>query len=550
MSAASGTVERAGPLASPESAKPSTRGGLVAPVILIILLSVLTAMVLVLTSARALNQNTRGASQNLANSMLAGKAKALRVLAMHHARSEDAARHLSAELDEVWADRNIGGRLAEAYGLAASMVIGADDRTVIAFVKGQWTELDAFAYIPAGLRVLVERARKGPRRQPAAVTGLTRIDGLVHLVAVSPIIPGLSGEVRSPPGARPVLVLAQAFDRRLLQEAGTAFGLEGLEFFPDRPPRRLSAIGLAGVDGGLLGYLAWRDALPGDILLWWLTPSLACALLAITYLLYQFFRSTDLVLERQAYLMTLLRRERELRGLKSRIVSMMSHELRTPLSTIQAAADLLDRYEGRLSFEERRRELGAIRTAVGGLNRMMVDVLALGRSDADAAQAPGTRLNLHHFCQELWDETVRALGASHKLTLSGPAADRTVVVDETLLRAILSNLFQNAIKYSPRCEEVAVEITGDGGDCRIRVTDYGEGIPAEQCDKVFEAFHRATTSTATSGTGLGLAVAKSAAERMGGSLGVESVPGRGSTFELVLPELLKARSSKRRKEES
>jgi hypothetical protein len=167
-------------------------------------------------------------------------------------------------------------------------------------------------------------------------------------------------------------------------------------------------------------------------------PSLASALGAVTYLLYLFFRNTDLVLARQAHLVSSLRRERELRNLKSRFVTMVSHELRTPLATIRSAVDLLERYEERMTAEERREELAAVRTAVGGLTKMVDDVLALGRFDA-AAKSNETRLNLEHFAQELWGETVRALAAPHRLELGGSAVDRSVLIDETFLRVVLSN---------------------------------------------------------------------------------------------------------------
>ena len=198
-----------------------------------------------------------------------------------------------------------------------------------------------------------------------------------------------------------------------------------------------------------MGYLAWSNAWPGDEILWRLTPSLACALLAMTYVLYIFFRSTDLVLERQAALVSSLRRERELRDLKNRFVSMVSHELRTPLSTIRSAADLLDRYEGRMTPEERKRELGAIRGAVISVTGMIEKVLSLGRSDSAEAETQNSRVDLGAFCRTIWDETSRATASDHQLALTGSAAGKFAYTDETFLRATLSNLFQNAIKYSP-----------------------------------------------------------------------------------------------------
>ncbi len=549
MSVSASTVERAAQPPSSEAAKNTTRGGLVTPVIVIISISLLVTCGLVWSSAQLLNRNAEATTKHLARSMLANNTQALRSLAVDSAWADTSYRNLVARFDTAWADRNIGGYLATAHSVSASMVIGADDRTVVAYLGGERAELDAYRYIPDGLRTLVERARNEPVAKPDAVAGLTRIGDQVHLVAVSPLSVRTPAAKPQRPRARPVLVLTQALNGEFLGRSGTAFALDGLEFVSGTLPRSYFSVSLTGIDGGRLGSLVWRGPRPGDGLLIWLMPSLASALGAVTYLLYLFFRSTDLVLERQAHLVSSLRRERELRNLKSRFVTMVSHELRTPLATIRSAVDLLDRYEDRMTAEERRQELGAVRTAVGGLTKMVEDVLALGRFDA-AAKSNETRLNLEHFAREVWDETVRALGTRHRLDLGGTAIDRNILIDEAFFRVALSNLFQNAIKYSPDSGVVALEIASENTDCIVKVTDFGRGIPAQEHDKIFEAFHRGTSSTATSGAGLGLAVAKAAAERLGGSLGVESVSGEGSTFELVLPGRLKARPSLRRKEDT
>lgn len=549
MSVTASTVERAGQLNASEATRESSRGGLVSPVIFIISISLIVTCGLVWSSAQLLNRNAEATTQHLARSMLASKMQALRSLAMDSAWSDDAFDHLVGGIDLAWADRNLGGYLTLAHGVSASIVVSGDDRTLVAYLGGEQAELDAFEYIPAGLRTLVDNARRGFLHTPDAVVGMTKIGGRVHLVAVSPLTS--ASKPWTPPDAkrRPVLVLAQVFDRDLLSRSGAAYALEGLDLVAGAAPSNRLGMNLTGVDGLRLGSLAWRGPRPGDGVLLWLMPSLACALGAVTYLLYLFFRSTDLVLERQAHLLSSLRRERELRNLKSRFVTMVSHELRTPMATIRSAVDMLDRYEERLTPEERRRELGAIRTAIGSLTKMVDNVLALGRFDA-AAKSNETRVHLETFCRELWDETRRALEAPHRLELDGAAVQKNIMVDETFLRVVLSNLLQNAIKYAPDGERVTVLAEAKSNDCVITVTDYGRGIPVEEQGKIFEAFQRGTSADSTSGTGLGLAVAKAAAERLGGSLGVKSVPGSGSTFELVLPGALRARPSLRRKEKT
>ena len=549
MSASAGTIERVGQLPSSEAARASTRGGLVSPVVFIISISLLVTCGLVWSSAQLLNRNAEATTTHLARSMLTNKLHALRSLAIDSAWSDDSFNNLIGGFDRAWADRNLGGYLTLAHDVSTSMVIAESNRTIVAYLGGARVDMDAFQYVPTGLRTLVERARRGFLDTPDAVVGLTKIEGQVHLVAASPLTSVSSPWAPSDAGRRPVLVLTQALDRELLSRWGTAFALEGLDYVSGPTPPNRFGINLVGLDGVRLGGLAWRGPRPGDGLLLWLMPSLACALGAVTYLLYLFFRSTDLVLERQAHLVSSLRRERELRNLKSRFVTMVSHELRTPMATIRSAVDMLDRYEQRLTPEERRRELGAIRTAVGGLTKMVDNVLALGRFDA-AAKKNETRLNIEQFCRELWDETQRAHNAPQRLELGGSAVQRTLLVDETFLRVILSNLFQNAVKYASDGEKVAVVVDAAQTDCIITVTDFGQGIPAEEQETIFEAFERGSSAASTSGTGLGLAVAKAAAERLGGSLGVESLPGSGSTFKLVLPGTLKARPSLRRKEKT
>ncbi len=541
VKAGPGATEGGVPQSSSESAKVSTRGGLVLPVILIISISLLTTCGLLWTSAQLLNKNAQATTRHLANSMISSESRSLTILVNDYARSDTVFRRVIAGNDGTWAAENLGNFLAEAYDLSTSLVIGPDDRVVAAFVGGLGTELDSFGSLAPGLDRLVERARANAGAKPGSAFGLTKIDGLVHLVAVSTL--AAEAAVSASQG-RAVLVFTRAFDREFLSGAGDALNLEKLEFFADRPPGAFYAMPLTGINDERLGYLGWRNAWPGDEILWRLAPSLGCALLAMAYVLFIFFRSTDLFLERQAYLVSSLRRERELRDLKTRFVSMVSHELRTPLSTIRSAADLLDRYDDRMTEEERQHELGAIRTSVIRLTKMIENVLAIGRSDSPTTEMSNTRLHLGRFCVDLWEETVDAMEAKHQLILKGSAADKYVHTDETFLRAVLSNLLQNAIKYSPAGQEVAVEIDGDKADCTIKVTDHGPGIPADERDAIFEAFHRGTSAATTSGSGLGLAVAKASADKLGGQIVVSGGPGTGTTFELILPGLLKSRPTK------
>jgi signal transduction histidine kinase len=102
------------------------------------------------------------------------------------------------------------------------------------------------------------------------------------------------------------------------------------------------------------------------------------------------------------------------------------------------------------------------------------------------------------------------------------------------LRQLFANLLDNAIKFSERGARVELEAEEDDGEVRVRVHDYGRGIPAEERERIFDPFHRAEQDRGVAGVGLGLALARQIAVAHGGSIEVESTEGQGSTFTVRL----------------
>ena len=522
--------------------KDSSRGALVAPIVVIIFISLLTTCVLVWVSSRALNRNAEAVSTNLVRSMFEFRGESLKDIASDAALNAESP-GAPAEAEGQPAAVELGKGFAKRHGIALTMVLDAADGIVRLSQHDHPKPLSVGQEVPPGLRTLLSRVRRAGPGEDAPAWGFVKLGEQVGIVAADRI-----GDAAAAGGG--VLVLFQPFAKSFLDRYATEFSLAGLRHTFRTPPEAVSRLPLTGIDGSRLGYLAWSGPKPGDVVLWYLMPSLSCALIAVAFLLYQFFRSTDLVLERQSYLLSSLRRERELRTLKTRFVSMMSHELRTPLATIRSAADLLERYEAKMSPEDKRRETQVIRESVDRLAGIIENVLVMGRSDAKAARARDVRLELGTFCEEVWKEVSAPLGDTHNLVLSGSAVGRTVSTDDTLLGSVLSNLMQNAIKYSPGRDTVIVDINAQDQDCTIDVTDFGPGISAEDQEKIFDAFYRGSSSKASSGTGLGLSVAKAAVERLGGSLTMESELGKGTRFHVALPGLMKNRIRTRRKDET
>jgi PAS domain S-box-containing protein len=212
----------------------------------------------------------------------------------------------------------------------------------------------------------------------------------------------------------------------------------------------------------------------------------------------------------------------------------ISHDLRAPLRSMQGFADaLLDEHGERLDTTGKEYAQRIVSSAKY-MDALLNDLLDYSRlSRAELEREP---VDLQRELDELFAQLARDIQGRH-------AAIRTemngVVVSAHAgtLRQILANLIGNALKFShpDRAPELSVRTERKDGTVRIWVEDNGIGIEPEHCDRIFRLFERLHTSESYPGTGIGLALVRKGAERMGGSAGVESVPERGSRFWVELP---------------
>jgi PAS domain S-box-containing protein len=230
-----------------------------------------------------------------------------------------------------------------------------------------------------------------------------------------------------------------------------------------------------------------------------------------------------------------LEKEKELSELKSRFVAMTSHEFRTPLATILSSAELLEHYGTRLAPEEKQELYQSIRTGVDRMTRMLDNVLVIGKSEAQMLEFKPALSDLAAFCDGLVDEMRLAAGVNHSLAYTYEGTRGPVQLDERLLRHVLVNLISNALKYSPQGGAVHFSVRVDNGTAAFEVRDSGIGIPLEDQARLFETFHRARNVGNISGTGLGLAIVKKSLDLHGGSISFNSIPGRGTRFEVTIP---------------
>ena len=236
----------------------------------------------------------------------------------------------------------------------------------------------------------------------------------------------------------------------------------------------------------------------------------------------------------QCELAKALETERDLGELKSRFVSMVSHEFRTPLGVTMSAVELLTGYDDRLSAEQKSELLQDIRSATTSMKELMEQVLLLGKVEAGKLGFRPALLSLPAVAERFIEEVKSSL--NHKCTVvtqfqHGLDEARA---DEGLLRHIIINLVSNAVKYSPAGGEVVVSALRDGDYAIIRVSDQGIGIPKEELEHLYEAFHRCENVGEIPGTGLGLVIVKRCVEMHSGSIQVESELGKGTSFTVRL----------------
>jgi signal transduction histidine kinase len=227
---------------------------------------------------------------------------------------------------------------------------------------------------------------------------------------------------------------------------------------------------------------------------------------------------------------------RRLSALRADFVSLVSHELRAPMASVVGSAQTLRQRWRELNPEQRESFLALIGNETERLAALIGDVLDTSRIDAGTFSYRFADVDLGALVR---DSVAGVALAQDEVNLVADVHGGlpTVRGDRDRLQQVLTNLLDNAVKYSPAGEEVTVNAFQQNSCVRIEVSDRGPGVPADQQRVIFEKFGRGQTagSPGKPGTGLGLYIARSIAEAHGGGLEVESAPDAGATFTLVLP---------------
>jgi len=225
----------------------------------------------------------------------------------------------------------------------------------------------------------------------------------------------------------------------------------------------------------------------------------------------------------------------QLDRMKSEFVSLVSHELRAPLTNMRSALELIEGEENPLD-PNGAPILAIMNEQVSRLTRMVDEVLNVSRIEAGGIKVTRAAVDVLQVADHVIDEFA-ARQTGHRLRRPQGQLHPRVWADPDYLYEVITNLVDNAVKYSPAGSDVTMAVEVHDGEGITSVTDQGPGIFPQDRERIFEKFHRVDSadSKETYGYGLGLYICRRLVEAMDGKIWVESQPGEGATFKIALP---------------
>jgi len=228
---------------------------------------------------------------------------------------------------------------------------------------------------------------------------------------------------------------------------------------------------------------------------------------------------------------------RRLEEMRDNLVHMIVHDLRSPLTGISGFLDLALALEKETLTEDGLDYLQTAKRSTTAVINMVSAVLDVSKMEAGEMKLHLTECDLVGIATDLMSD-MESLKEAREMNLDAPPLPVTVVADKDLILRVIQNLLGNALKFTSSDGWIRLDIQPDENRVCVKVRDNGPGIPAEYQDRIFEKFGQveARAHRQKFSTGLGLTFCKLAVEAHGGSIGVESEVGKGSTFWFALPK--------------
>lgn len=233
-----------------------------------------------------------------------------------------------------------------------------------------------------------------------------------------------------------------------------------------------------------------------------------------------------------------LEKEKELSELKAGFVSLTSHQFRTPLTVIFSNIEVIEMAAKKLNVDLSDRikdSAGMIKDQIERMTQLMDNILLVGRYDAQQLAYNLHPINISQFIRSIIKTYFQNESDGRTIVLKEESSDCKVAADELLFMHVITNIISNAFKYSKGSRNPELTISLEANMVIIKIKDFGIGIPADEIEKVFHSFYRASNTVTYQGSGLGLSVAKQFMELHNGKISLSSKLGEGTEVQLTLP---------------
>lgn len=272
---------------------------------------------------------------------------------------------------------------------------------------------------------------------------------------------------------------------------------------------------------GAYFHAPWMIILPGMI---W---PLALSLVLILFTIFAF-----------VVLFKIILRQKRLSEMKDSFINNMTHEFKTPIATISAAIEGMQNFNALQDKEKTTRYLEISRKELKRLDSLVTKVLNIATYESNAIKLNISKVNITDLFHEIRSNEI--LKATKEINFQWVNADhlQEIEVDPVHFRNCISNIIDNAIKYSGNLVNIEIRCYQDNHHIYFSIKDDGIGIPASQTERIFDKFHRVPTGNVhpVKGTGLGLSYTKYVIEQHGGNISVTSELGKGSEFAIKIPK--------------
>ncbi|TPN87490.1 PAS domain-containing sensor histidine kinase [Aquimarina algicola] len=239
--------------------------------------------------------------------------------------------------------------------------------------------------------------------------------------------------------------------------------------------------------------------------------------------------------EAEARMKESLKKERDLNDLKTKFLSLVSHEFKTPLSGISTSATLIQKYTKTEHQEKRDKHLTTIRSKVKYLDNILNDFLSVERLETGKVNYKFSTFPLSKVINEVVYDANMLLKDGQRINYPMDIDDYVLDFDEKILELILSNLINNAVKYSREHTTIDLQVSLEDNVLTFKIVDQGIGIPQKEQQFIFNRYFRAENALLDQGTGIGLNIVKSHLENLGGAISFLSEENVGTTFIVKIP---------------